>query len=345
MCLRNLTIQLKHDPAEFTRLDGEFYLSNETDEGRAIWIHTKDPDKEWFFRINNETDAGTVKYTYNWLYQDNEVDRIACAPGYVDSPLFCTTYVYAGTFSNGTSLNPKLLRGTMGIPPHYGGNTRWKIGGCDDNILPTFEPTLPTMEPSKLPSMIPTTLTDTDTGNGESHSNSETGFISAIVSLAALWLFTCICCGFISWKYMKNRHTSQSSMQSASDDPNRLKKLKSDSEVMTDGQDGLEIEAVEMVLKEQKRNDDMDVVASINQTDIGDGRNIIRNEMKQEADITGTGGIAHDANTDNGEDALDIGSPPTVSVFNTPPMNIDNMVNMINDNLAQINDNQQDQIL
>ena len=52
MCLKNLTIQLKDSPATYTRLDGEFYLSNDTQSGRPKWINKRDSNKEWFYRIN-----------------------------------------------------------------------------------------------------------------------------------------------------------------------------------------------------------------------------------------------------------------------------------------------------
>ena len=209
MCLRNLTTQLKANPAEFTRLDGEFYLSNETEAGRSKWIHTKDSNKEWFYRRDWNNDTGTVKYFDSWIYSDNG-DRVACGPGYVDSPLFCTLFIYAGWYPNGTALNTQYQLGVnIGLPPHRGGITTWKMGGCDDNILPTFEPTLPTLEPSPSPSILIQEL-PTDTDNGESQSsisnNEDSGLIASNVSLAVLWFLTFICCGFFVWKYIKNRN-------------------------------------------------------------------------------------------------------------------------------------------
>ena len=52
--------------------------------------------------------TNTTEYTYNWVYIQGG-DKIACAPGYVDMPLFCTTFVYAG-------INPTLPREKLGIP-------------------------------------------------------------------------------------------------------------------------------------------------------------------------------------------------------------------------------------
>ena len=156
MCLKNLTIQLKSNPDSFSKLAGEFYLSNETKEGRPKWINKNDANKEWFYRINTENKTGTIEYTYNWVYSDNG-DRIACAPGYVDMPLFCTTFVYAGSHENGTSLNPQLPREKLGLPQIDGGITVWKLGECKDTNAPTIEPTLePTLFPSTNPTPAPT---------------------------------------------------------------------------------------------------------------------------------------------------------------------------------------------
>ena len=84
----DLTLQLKANPAEFTDLSGQYYLSNETIEGRPTWVNENDENQMWFYRINQEDiGGGQIQYTYNWVLSDNG-DRVACAPGYVDSPLY-----------------------------------------------------------------------------------------------------------------------------------------------------------------------------------------------------------------------------------------------------------------
>ena len=100
-----------------------------------------------------------------------------------------------------------------------------------------------------------------------------------------------------------------------------VERLKSASEVVTYGHDGLEKEAIEMVMGQQIRNNDTEIVAAINQTDIGndgdkipdrDEVDLIANEENQHDEIvysvngTTMGGIAHDPNTDNGEDGMEI---------------------------------------
>ena len=100
---------LEANPAEFTDLSGQYYVSNETIEGRPTWVNENDENQMWFYRINEEDiGGGQIQYTYNWVLSDTG-DRVACAPGYVDSPLYCTTFVYAGFASNGTSLNPQFV--------------------------------------------------------------------------------------------------------------------------------------------------------------------------------------------------------------------------------------------
>ena len=86
ICIRNFTIQLEESPDVFTRLEGEYYLSNETQEGRSTWSNRNDPNKIWFYRINSENISGTIEYTYNWVLFDHG-DGVACAPGYVDLSL------------------------------------------------------------------------------------------------------------------------------------------------------------------------------------------------------------------------------------------------------------------
>jgi len=80
---------------------------------------------------------------------------VACAPGYVEMPLFCTTFVYAGS-NNGSSLNPTLSGDLLGLD----GETTWKLGTCADTQSPTTEPTFepsihPTLEPTAAPTRSP----------------------------------------------------------------------------------------------------------------------------------------------------------------------------------------------
>ena len=193
MCLRNLSIQL---PGSYTKLDGDFKLTNETNDGKPVWINEKDSDKVWFYRINPFYDnvTGETDYTYNWVYGDSH-DLVACAPGYVDMPLFCTTYVYAG-------LNPSLSRYKMARPPEDGGITRWTIGSCDEtlDLLPTFEPTLPTFEPNLSPTNFPTTVMQSQ---DQETDTTDSGMIIIIMILGALVFLLCIFGSFMIWKYKK----------------------------------------------------------------------------------------------------------------------------------------------
>ena len=56
------------------------------DSNRTYWINQDDSTYRWYWRLTRNS---------NWVYGKSGSDKIACAPGYVESPLFCTTFVYA----------------------------------------------------------------------------------------------------------------------------------------------------------------------------------------------------------------------------------------------------------
>eukprot|EP01084_Bolivina_argentea_P047294 87139_1 len=68
-------------PSEPCELDINVCISN-----RTYWINNDDTSYRWYYRLTKNA---------NWVYGRSGSDRIACAPGYVESPLFCTTFVYA----------------------------------------------------------------------------------------------------------------------------------------------------------------------------------------------------------------------------------------------------------
>jgi hypothetical protein len=160
LCLQNLTIQLSNDPT-YEALDGEFNRSYDNDTGRYQWRNLRDDSYYWYYRV--------YESTYNWVLSDGNQDRVACSPGYVEMPLYCTTFVYAGSV-NGTSLNPDLSGDHLGLVDDDEGtmDTTWKLGGCAVTTSPTMEPTTepstsnptsPTMEPTatnSTPSAMPT---------------------------------------------------------------------------------------------------------------------------------------------------------------------------------------------
>ena len=141
MCIQNLTI-IESD------LDGTMGIVNLTEYDRWSWGNIDDPVYWWYFRA-----AGS---TLNWVYSFlGASDRIACAPGYVEMPLFCTVFVYAGDKDD------------------Y--SYTFKIGTCEDTEAPTTEPTTepttnepttPTTDPTTneptTPTIVPTTVPTTD---------------------------------------------------------------------------------------------------------------------------------------------------------------------------------------
>eukprot|EP01084_Bolivina_argentea_P207976 354734_1 len=164
LCLQNLTIQLKPDaeinplnpqPGDYSKLDGEFYRQLDVTTGNYEWINKRDPSFRWYYRVNQDPQDPNGN-TYNWVYSENNNDKVACAPGYVESPLFCNVYVYAGAdYTTGQSYNPTLLGDHMGIPEYAAGIndyvTTWKLGVCGDTFAPTIEPTEITNAPSMAP--------------------------------------------------------------------------------------------------------------------------------------------------------------------------------------------------
>ena len=148
ICIENLTLKLKEDPLTYATLDGEYNRTFDPNTNRSQWINLQDTNLKWFIRIadalNEQT--GQHDYTYNWVLSENGMDTVVCAPEYVDSPLYCTTFIYAGTDSQGDSLNPQLSPARFGQPEIDGGNTIFKMGTCDETPSPTTEPTIePTM--------------------------------------------------------------------------------------------------------------------------------------------------------------------------------------------------------
>ena len=142
MCIENLTFNANGTDVDFS---GEFNRTWDNTTGRYMWINTRRTDLIWIYRVSESDVSGT---SYNWVYKEggrDGADRIACAPGHAEMPLFCITFVYAGT--------DVLSRDRLGLPEVDGGNTVFKIGQCGETSAPTAEPT---MEPSNYPSLEPT---------------------------------------------------------------------------------------------------------------------------------------------------------------------------------------------
>eukprot|EP01083_Nonionella_stella_P273823 929138_1 len=171
MCLRNLTIQMKSneviaaDPPNgpdesFSKLDGEYHRTWDNQTDRYEWYSSQTSNLRWYYREN--IGAGGAK-SFNWVLASNGADRIACAPGYVEMPLFCTTFVYAGgeyadpEETTYISFNPDLPGDRLGIPSWAAEEgdviTTFRAGVCGDTDAPTAEPT---MEPSSFPTIEPT---------------------------------------------------------------------------------------------------------------------------------------------------------------------------------------------
>jgi len=173
LCLQNLTLQLSTD--NYTYLHGEFNRSLDINgTGRYTWTNQRDTDYFWFYRAleytNDET--GEVTWTYNWVYSYKGADRVACAPGYVEAPLYCTTFVYAGSTENG-SLNNALSTNHLGVVnTDDDTDTIWKLGGCDPTSSPTMEPTT---EPSIHPTVEPINGSNVSCSyNGDSYGLNDT---------------------------------------------------------------------------------------------------------------------------------------------------------------------------
>eukprot|EP01083_Nonionella_stella_P060245 157435_1 len=168
MCLRNLTLQLSGDGVK--KLDGEYLRSWDNETNRYQWQY-ESSNLRWFYRVKSHSQGKS----YNWVLVENNVDRVACAPAYVETPLFCTQFVYAGGYmdDNGAyiSLNPTLQVNTFGIPSWAAQEgdvvTTFRAGFCSDTEEPTPGPTTgPTTNPTALtlaPSINPTTLTGVPT--------------------------------------------------------------------------------------------------------------------------------------------------------------------------------------
>ena len=104
---------------------------------RTYWVNedVDDPVYRWYYR--SPRNAANTKNA-NWVYGKVGGDRIACAPGYVESPLFCTTFVYAS--DNGGNVT----------------NYTFTSGPCDPTTSPTALPTIsPTIYPSDIPTESP----------------------------------------------------------------------------------------------------------------------------------------------------------------------------------------------
>lgn len=117
-----------NDPNVECSLDDAVCSSN-----RTYWVNedVTDPTYRWYYRSKRNANSKNA----NWVYGKAGGDRIACAPGYVESPLFCTTFVYAS--DNGGNFT----------------NYSFTSGPCAPTLSPTALPTIP---PSNEPTVFPT---------------------------------------------------------------------------------------------------------------------------------------------------------------------------------------------
>merc|ERR1712087_469244 len=118
LCLGNLTLLLETNQIGVDRalvLDGEYNRSWDADSGRYLWVNQRNPDLQWLYQEFTNDDGAWIQ---NWVLREDDADRVACAPGSTEMPLFCTTYVYAGG-----ALNAHLSSRYLGVP----GETRWLL--------------------------------------------------------------------------------------------------------------------------------------------------------------------------------------------------------------------------
>eukprot|EP01083_Nonionella_stella_P004972 14519_1 len=124
-CIKGTVIHMASSTISF---DGEYNRSVDATAGNYKWSNI-DAGLEWIYR-----DIGSSQ---NWVLRDSSTnDRVACAPGYVDSPLFCNVFVYVES-----TLNPLLSSNRFGHSAVDGGNDTFKMGVCGDTNAPTAEPT------------------------------------------------------------------------------------------------------------------------------------------------------------------------------------------------------------
>eukprot|EP01083_Nonionella_stella_P198464 728622_1 len=142
MCLENfeMTItQSNNAPANKGILNGHLTPISRTEpctldsavcnSNRTYWINNDETNYRWYYRVTKNA---------NWVYGKVGSDRIACAPGYVEAPLFCTTFVYA---SNNYT------------------NYTFKGGLCNPTASPTVQPSIaPSIQPSASPTPAPTDI-------------------------------------------------------------------------------------------------------------------------------------------------------------------------------------------
>lgn len=132
MCIQNFVL---NRTTALTDLSGEYDRSYNVGTDDYIWINQRDTSLTWRYRETTyENDI-----TRNWVLQENGADRVACAPGYVETPLGCTTYVYA-------SSDQSLSRQRLGDS-----ETLFKLGTCESTSRPTSEPT---GDPTPFPTRV-----------------------------------------------------------------------------------------------------------------------------------------------------------------------------------------------
>ena len=142
MCLRNLTFTLPLNPPEIIDVHGEFHRISDSTTGRYSWINNRNNNLKWHYKSSNQ----------HWIYKDmiSGHELIACSPGYVDMPIYCTNYgIWA---ENGTNIQTNKIA----TSPTDGGITIWKLGPCYTSS-PTIQTTPPTLIPTTDPTLKPTT--------------------------------------------------------------------------------------------------------------------------------------------------------------------------------------------
>ena len=164
-------------PTDPCPINGTEFIDSEDicDSNHTIFYNLNDTDYFWYYR-------DTINH--NWVYRNAGKDRIACAPGYVESPLFCTTFVY--------------ISDDEGAETEY----KFKYGSCDSNVIETC-PT-PTNIPTINPIHSSIVATDTniaistefDTKESDSHWHKSKSFLQQIIGIVMGLLVTICCCGF-----------------------------------------------------------------------------------------------------------------------------------------------------
>ena len=144
------------------------------DSNRTYWINQRDTSYRWYYRRTSKNS--------NWVYGRSGSDRIACEPGYVESPLFCTTFAYASQDYTNYIFKAGLCNSTADI-----------ITEC------------PTGNPSTEPTQTPYQSPSDDVEAGSMYDAFEENFIwIAVVFIVTSVSCLMFCFASTYWCYIKN---------------------------------------------------------------------------------------------------------------------------------------------